>query len=261
MIFNWLRQRRRAKLLATPFPEVWLGYLRHNLTHYRYLSPEEQAKLRDDLRVFVAEKNWEGCGGLTVTEEMQVTIAAHACLMTLGLEGEPFRNVLSVLIYPAGYAVPEERWQGGWSIDGQSARLGEAWYRGPVILSWEEIKHESRYPGHGNNLVWHEFAHQIDMLDRSINGTPPLASRQERMRWHEVMTAEFEQLRRDAQHHRPTLLDTYGAESEAEFFAVATECFFDCPVELRAEHPHLYEILVSYYRQDPAARIEPLQAH
>ena len=142
MIFTWLRQRRRAKLLATPFPEAWLGYLRRNLTHYRFLSPEEQAKLRDDLRVFVAEKNWEGCGGLTVTEEMQVTIAAHACLMTLALEGEPFRNVLSVLIYPAGYAVPEERWHGGWSIAGQSARLGEAWYRGPVILSWEEIKQE-----------------------------------------------------------------------------------------------------------------------
>jgi MtfA peptidase len=260
MIFSYFRQRRRAKLLATPFPDEWQAFLERNLSHYRYLSPEEQARLRDELRVFVAEKNWEGCNGLVLTDEMKVTIAAHACLMTLGLEGEPFRNVLSVLIYPAGYAVPEERWQGGWSIKGQSARLGEAWYRGPVILSWEEIAEEARHPGYGNNLVWHEFAHQIDMLDRSTNGTPPLASREERTRWHEVMTAEFEQLRRDARQGRATLLDTYGAESEAEFFAVSTECFFDCPVELRAEHPRLYEILVGYYKQDPAQRIEPLAA-
>jgi len=257
MVFNWLRNRRRAKLLSKSFPDEWLGYLERNLTHYRYLTSEEQLWLRNAVLFFVAEKNWEGCNGLVVTDEMRVTIAAHACLMALGLDGEPFRNVLSVLIYPAGYSVPEERWHGGWSIAGQSARLGEAWYRGPVILSWEEIEDAARHPGYGSNLVWHEFAHQIDMLDRSTNGTPPLESQQARRLWHDVMTAEFEQLRRDARDGRATLLDTYGAESEAEFFAVVTECFFDAPVELRAEHPRLYEILKSYYRQDPAERIEP----
>ena len=139
MFLSWLRQRRRKRILATPFPAEWLAYLEKNVPHYRYLSPAEQAKLRDDLRIFVAEKNWEGCGGLTVTDEMKVTIAAQACLMALGLEGEPFRNVLSILIYPSGYAVPEERWYEGWSIAGESDRLGEAWYRGPVILSWAEV--------------------------------------------------------------------------------------------------------------------------
>lgn len=211
--------------------------------------------MRDELRVFVAEKNWEGCGGLTVTDEMKVTIAAQACLLTLGLEGEPFRSVLSILIYPASYAVPEERWHSGWSIQGESARLGESWYRGPVILSWAEIEDDAKHPGHGNNLIWHEFAHQIDMLDRSVNGTPPLESRAERQQWHDVMTAEFEQLQRDAHNGRATVLDTYGAESEAEFFAVATECFFDAPVELREKHPRLYDLLAGYYRQDPAQRI------
>lgn len=230
--------------------------MQRNVPHYRFLSPEEQAKLRDELRVFVAEKNWEGCGGLTLTDEMKVTIAAQACLMTLGLAGEPFRNVLSILVYPAGYAVSDEDWQQGWSIRGESARLGESWYRGPVILSWAEIEGDARHPGDGSNLVWHEFAHQIDMLDRSINGTPPLASRAARQRWHEVMTAEFEQLRRDAEHGRATVLDTYGAENEAEFFAVATECFFDSPVELREQHGRMYELLREYFRQDPAARIE-----
>ena len=257
MIFSWLRKRRRKKILATPFPHPWQAYVEKNVPHYEFLSPKEKAKLRDDLRVFVAEKNWEGCDGLVVNDEMKVTIAGQVCLMTLGLDSDPFQDVLSILIYPAGYAVPEERWHEGWSIRGESARLGESWYRGPVILSWSEIEDDTHHPGHGSNLVWHEFAHQIDMLDRSINGTPPLASSAARRRWHEVMTAEFEQLQRDAQHRRATLLDTYGAESEAEFFAVASECFFDCPVELRARHARLYELLCEYYRQDPAARVEP----
>ncbi len=144
VFLSWLRQRRRRRLLATPFPDAWLAYLKKNVRHYRYLSSAEQARLRDALRIFVAEKNWEGCAGLVVTDEMKVAIAAQACLMALGLEGEPFRNVLSILIYPSGYAVPEERWYEGWSIAGESDRLGEAWYRGPVILSWAEVRRDAR---------------------------------------------------------------------------------------------------------------------
>lgn len=256
MIFNWLRQRRRRRILATPFPSDWLRYLRRNLPQYNLLTPAEQESLRDATRVFVAEKNWEGCRGLKVTDEMKVTIAGHACLMVLGLDGEPFRNVLSILIYPSGYAVPEERWQQGWSIVGESDRLGEAWYRGPVILSWNDVRYDSRHPGAGRNLVWHEFAHQIDMLDRSTNGTPPLESLREREQWHQVMTTEYQQLVEDAEEGRATLLDTYGASSEAEFFAVASECFFDCPIDLRDEHPGLYALLRGYYRQDTAERLE-----
>jgi Mlc titration factor MtfA (ptsG expression regulator) len=256
MIFSWLRERKRKKILATPFPAEWEAYIDRNLPHYARLSPQEKQKLRDEVQVFVAEKNWEGCGGLVVTDEMKVAIAAQACLMALGLEGEPFRGVLSILIYPAGFAVPEHHTHEGTSIVGESERLGEAWYRGPVILSWAEIAEDAEHAGDGRNLVWHEFAHQVDMLDRSINGTPPLATRAERLRWYEVMTTEFEQLRRNARRRRATLLDKYGADSEAEFFAVASECFFDCPVELRDEHPRLYELLRDYYRQDPAARLE-----
>ena len=255
MLLSWLRQRRRNQILATPFPAAWLAFLQENVLHYRYLTAEEQAKLRDRLRIFVAEKHWEGCAGLTVSDEMKVTIAAQACLMALALEGDPFATVLSILIYPTGYAVPEERWYEGWSVTGETSRLGEAWYRGPVILSWAEVRRDARHPGQGCNLVWHEFAHQIDMLDRSTNGTPPLADPGERRRWHEVMSDEYEQLIADAEEGRATLLDTYGADSEAEFFAVATECFFDCPGELRDEHPRLYELLRDYFRQDPATRL------
>lgn len=256
MLFSWLRQRRRQRILAAPFPAEWLAYLEHNLPQYRFLTRDEQARLRQAVQIFVAEKNWEGCAGLAVTDEMRVTIAGHACLMAVGIEGEPFRNVLSVLVYPSGYTVPEERWQRGWSIVDEADRLGESWYRGPVILSWDEVRYDSDHAGEGRNLVWHEFAHQIDMLDRSTNGTPPLETLRERERWHEVMTAEYEQLIEDAEEGRATLLDTYGAKNEAEFFAVASECFFDCPIDLRDEHPRLYDLLRGYYRQDTAARLE-----
>ena len=255
MILSWLRERRRRKILSTPFLAEWLPYLERNVAHYPYLAPCEQARLRDNLRVFIAEKNWEGCAGLELTDEMKVTIAAQACLMTLGLEGDPFRGLSSILVYPTGYAVPEERWHEGWSIAGEEPRLGQAVYRGPVILSWADVRRDSRHPGEGQNLVWHEFAHQLDMLDRSTNGTPPLPDPKKRREWHDVMTAEYEQLVDDAEHGRATLLDTYGAQSEAEFFAVATECFFDCPIELSDEHPRLYELLREYYRQNPAARM------
>ncbi|HEV3136693.1 MAG TPA: M90 family metallopeptidase [Pirellulales bacterium] len=255
MILSWLKERRRKKILASPFPSPWLAYLRNNVIQYDSLTPVEQAKLRDDLRVFIAEKNWEGCAGLELTDEMKVTIAGQACLMALALDGDPFGQVLSILVYPTPYAVPEEHWHEGWSIAGEAAHLGESWYRGPVILSWADVRRDARHPGEGRNLVWHEFAHQLDMLDRSTNGTPPLADPQQRRRWHDVMTKEFEQLIADADEGRATLLDTYGASSEAEFFAVATECFFDCPVDLRSEHPRLYELLGEYYRQDPAARM------
>ena len=254
MFLSWLRRRQRRKILAAPFKNEWLEILADNVVPYGYLSPNEKARLRDDVQVFIAEKNWEGCAGLELTDEMKVTIAAHACLMTLGLEGEPFRHLLSILVYPAGYAVPEERQYEGWSIAGEAARLGESWYRGPVILSWDDVQRDVQNPGEGENLVWHEFAHQLDMLDRSVNGTPPLADPAQRRRWNEVMTAEYEQLRIDAREGRDTLLDPYGASSEGEFFAVSTECFFDCPVLLRTEHPRLYELLREYYHQDPAAR-------
>jgi MtfA peptidase len=257
MILSWLRQRRRKRILATPFPREWLAYLEHYVVPYDYLTPGEQAKLRDDVRVFIAEKNWEGCAGLVLTDEMKVTIAGHACLMTLALEGDPFSQLLSILVYPTRYAVPQEHSYEGWSISGEATHLGESWYRGPVILSWADLRRDARHPGEGENLAWHEFAHQLDMLDRSTNGTPPLADPQQRRRWHDVMTSEYEQLIIDAREGRATLLDTYGATNEAEFFAVATECFFDCPILLRSEHPRLYELLGEYYRQDPAARWQP----
>ena len=142
----------------------------------------------------------------------------------------------------------------GFAIVGPAARLGEAWYRGPVIVSCEVLQ-SSLHLGGGRNLVWHEFAHQLDMLDREIDGTPPLEDRAQYRRWIDVMTAEHERLRASAGSGEPTLLDHYGSVNEAEFFAVVTECFFDRPIEMRDQHPELYELFKTFYRQDTAARL------
>lgn len=254
MLLSWLRQRRREKILADPFSPEWLPYLTKNVAHYRYLPEAEQARLRDDLRIFIAEKNWEGCGGLTITDEMKVTIAAQAMLLVLGLEHNYFDRVLSILVYPQGYRAVEDEGYPGHLTAEHSDRLGEAHYRGPVILSWEDVVDEGRHPERGHNLVYHEFAHQLDMLDGVVNGTPLLNDREQSERWGKVMTREYENLIRASEHGRATLLDKYGTTNETEFFAVATECFFDKPVQMARRHPQLYDLLREYYRQDPAAR-------
>jgi MtfA peptidase len=255
MILSWFKRRRRSQLLATPFPDEWLAHLDQNVPHYALLTSDEQEKLRRDLRLFVAEKNWEGCGGLTIDDEIKVTVAAQACLLVLNLDLDCFERVLSILVYPRHFKTPDQRFFGDASLVGEGARLGEAWYRGPVILSWADVLESSRDLGGGQNLVWHEFAHQLDMLDRASDGTPPLADRSQYRRWADVMTAEYQRLKNAAHSGEPTLLDPYGTTNEAEFFAVVTECFFDQPIELRAEHPELYELFKEFYRQDTAERL------
>lgn len=255
MVFAWWRQHRRRKILSQPFPASWEHILQQNVRHVTLLNDAERAKLRRCVQVFVAEKYWEGCNGLEITDEIQVTIASQACLLLLGFEAEYFDRLLSVLVYPDTYFVRETvSGPGGTVIEGCWPRLGEAWFQGPIILSWAAVRADSRNPHESQNVVLHEFAHYFDMQDQVFNGTPVLTDAQQFQTWREVMTAEYNELIRSSSAGHPTLLDQYGASNEAEFFAVATECFFEQPVELSARHPRLYEILRSFYRQDPAQR-------
>jgi hypothetical protein len=256
VIFRWLRNARRRRLWAQPFPEQWQAILERNVRLYRQLTAGEQAKIRDDLRVFVAEKNWEGCGGLTLTDEIRVTIAAQISILVLGFQQQYFRNVLSILIYPNAYIAPDQTiTRAGVVLEGDSARSGEAWYRGPVILSWADALAGARGHSGGDNLVFHEFAHQLDMLNgRTANGTPSMQSADQYHRWTETMTEHYNGLLYDCQHGQHTLLDCYGATDLSEFFAVATETFFERPSAMQRRHPKLYDILREFYRQAPAAR-------
>jgi MtfA peptidase len=254
VIFSWLRAWRRRRLLARPFEPQWLEFLARHVPHYARLTTAEQAKLRDDLRVFIAERHWEGVG-LALTEEMLVAIAGQACLLTLGLSVHLFDRVRTVLVKPGAYVGPEQiPVIHDIALYGETVRLGEAHYRGPVILSWNAAQRGGMLAEEGENLVLHEFAHQLDMLDGLADGIPPIGDPALRARWKSVMEQEYEQLARAAEGGRETLLDPYGATDEAEFFSVATECFFETPTELRDEHPRLYGLLAAIYRQDPASR-------
>ena len=255
-MFDWLlrpiRHARRASLLEQPFPTEWEPYIAR-LPFFQALDDRGRGRVRDDLRVLVAEKNWEGCGGFTLTDEVRVTIAAQASLLLLNIEHEYYRHVTSILVYPAAYRTIPQRGADGVVREGQ-ANLGEAWRRGPVVLSWDDAKRGALDPGDGHNLVFHEFAHKLDMLDGAADGTPPIADRALFDRWVETMTREFRALREDSARGRATVLDTYGATNPAEFFAVATECFFEKSRQLAQRHPALYELLRAYYHQDPANR-------
>jgi Mlc titration factor MtfA (ptsG expression regulator) len=253
MFLRWLKRRRRRRILAQPFPADWLDHLHTNVPQYRFLTKVEKTRLQDDLRVFIAEKHWEGCGGLHLTDEIKVTIAALACLLILGLDVDYFARVQSILVYPRGYVGPEVR-DPATGLVFDEERLGEAWYRGPVVISWGDVLEAARQPGEHPNVVFHEFAHQLDMLDGALDGTPPLRDAEQARQWRQVMTREFKRLLDASDRGKATLLDDYGAKNEAEFFAVATECFFDQPAAMRRRHPQLYELLKDYYRQDTASR-------
>jgi len=255
MIFKWLKSRRRKKLLAAPFPDAWFTYLHQNVHFYRELSETQQRKLQDILRLIVAEKNWEGCKGFTVTEEVKVTIAAQAALLVLGMQEQYFDRVQSILVYPTVYFAAENTMgPGGVVTEGDSAREGEAWYRGPVILSWDDVLRGGRHEHDGRNLVFHEFAHQLDMLNgRSTNGTPVMESKQQYEQWQKVLHSEYNRLVHDCRNHKRSLLDCYGTTNLAEFFAVATECFFERSRQMQHKHFDLYHILADFYHQNPVA--------
>lgn len=257
MNFPWSKTQHRRELLAQPFPVSWFGYLAANVALYRSLSDAEQQKLGDITRILVAEKSWDGCGGLALTEEMQVVIAAQAALLVLGFEDEYFPNVETILVYPQGFLVTVRRPGVGGAVQEQVVPYaGEAALRGPVVISWADARRGGREAGDGRNVVLHEFAHKLDMRDGAADGAPYLRDGAQVEQWSRVMSAEYQGLVERTAAGEPTLLDAYGATDAAEFFAVATECFFERPRRMQAEHPELYTVLRGYYRQDPAARQE-----
>jgi len=248
-----VRDRRRARILQEPFPSLWQEYLQSNVAVYSVLPTDKQEQLRDALHIFVAERHWEGCGGLSMTDEIKVTIAAQACLLLLGMEHDYFSHVPSILVYPGGFRSGEARpIYPGMIQETGIGLVGEAWRRGPVILAWDEVFVEARDAGAGRNVVYHEFAHQLDFQGEWPHKASPgeMASLTER--WNRVMSAEYHWLVQASDQGRATLLDQYGAENAAEFFAVATECFFCQPRSLQHRHRQLYELLRDFYGLDPA---------
>lgn len=258
MFFRWWRTRRRQNWKARPFPHSWEDVLQQNVFQYQRLATRDQARVRDYLQVFVMERHWEGCLDFRITDEVRVTIAAQVAILVLGLNDQYFDSLLSILVYPNAYLARETRVnRAGVVFERNSAREGEAWYGGPVILSWQDVLEGGRGTNGGVNIVFHEFAHQLDMLNgRVANGVPPINSAEQYRRWTKLMQSEFRRLIHDCQSDERPLFDCYGASHISEFFAVVTEAFLQLPQAMQARHPELYALFCEFYRQDPAARLE-----
>ncbi len=254
-MFSFLKRRRRRKLLTQPFPPVWNGYLENYYPQFAMLPEPLQKRLRDRLRIFQSEKYWEGVGGFEVTEEMQVVISAMACTLTLAFEESEavFPKVLTVLIHGETYSRRAQNYLGGGVISEQQEwRLGEAWHRGPVALSWPAVVEGGRNPADGQNLVFHEFAHALDMTGGIADGIPPVGDETAERNWSKVFHREFEELHTRWSAGLGLPIDPYALTNEAELFSVATENYFERPRLLQMKLPRLYDLLNSFYRLDTA---------
>ena len=248
-----LKSWRRKRLRTQPFPARWIKILEKNVPLYNRLPGADKKELQEHILIFMAEKNFEGCGGLSMTEEIKVTISAQACLLLLHRETDYYPGLYSILVYPSAFVAEcyEELLPGLYVRDIQ-VHLGESWKRGAVVLSWDHILSSASDIYDRHNVVLHEFAHQLDSEDGQVDGAPVLKDRSMHITWARRLGEEYAKLQEDARHGRQTLLDQYGATNPAEFFAVATECFFEKPVQMQKKHPELYAELKQFYQQDPA---------
>jgi Mlc titration factor MtfA (ptsG expression regulator) len=258
MFFDWLRNRRRWKWLALPIPAEWDAWLRLNVWQYGHLDENQQRRVREFVVVLFHEKDWAGGNLLIVTDEMRVTIAGQAALMTLGFEKKwYFDRLKTIIVYKATYtAKPQatsDLFLGGLNMPEEEfdTRLGESWQGGPIVLAWQAVIHEGRNEKSRRSVVIHEFAHHMDGLDGRVDGAPPFTDSKFEKQWNEVTKIEYERLVRLAHEGERTLLDKYGATNRKEFFAVATECFFTQAHKLKSEHGELHSVLVRLFGQDP----------
>ena len=250
------KKRRRQRLREQPFPVAWRGMLEAGVPYYRRLPGADRDELHGHIQVLLAEKNFEGCGGLVLTDEIRLTIAGHAGILLLHRETEYYNRLFSILVYPYDFVVRKHmHFDDDLPTEGDEVLSGEAWSHGAVILSWNGVLKSVKHGRDGYNVAFHEFAHQLDMEDGPPDGFPSIHERALRADWARVMSAAFERLNDDLDSGRPAVLDEYAAEDPAEFFAVATETFFEMPRRLRKRHPELYDVLRRYYRQDPAELI------
>jgi Mlc titration factor MtfA (ptsG expression regulator) len=250
----WVPRWRLRRALARPFDPAHASILERNVSQYRAMTEAQRAELRALVQRFLLQKKFLGCAGLELTDEMRVTIAGQACLLLMGRPSGVFAGLHTVLVYPGAFLVPRKQVDAaGVVTEARQDLLGESWGDGRVVLSWEHVRRAGNEAPPGQNVVLHEFAHQLDSESGSNNGAPWLGAPERYRRWAQVLGRDFEQLRADAWYGNQGVIDHYGASSPAEFFAVATETFFEQPYRLAARHPELFDEFLAYYRVDPRA--------
>lgn len=248
-----LKNFRRNRIRKKPFPQQWLDIIEKNVPYYNGLPANDKNQLQKHILIFLAEKQFEGCGGLKITDEIKITIAAYACILLLNRKTDYYPRLRSILVYPETFIAPHKSYlPGGIVAEGHIPLRGQSWHKGPVILSWDDVRHSYADAHDGQNVVFHEFAHQIDSSGGEADSSEVLKKRSTYIAWARVLQKDFEKLKKAVTKNRPTLLGGYAATNEAEFFAVITEFFFEKPKELKNIHPELYNELKRFYNQNPA---------
>jgi Mlc titration factor MtfA (ptsG expression regulator) len=247
----WI-SRRRAALRAKPFPAAWRSILQRRVPLFRRLPADLQLQLKQHIQVFIAEKAFIGCAGQEITDDVRVTVAAQACLLLLNRPNHYFPGLRQILVYPGSFVVQRGHTDGlGIAHLGREVLAGESWEQGQVVLSWQDSLEGALIADDGNNVVIHEFAHQLDQATGSANGAPRLTGRHAYRHWSAVLGAEYAALQERVGRQEPSLINDYAATNPAEFFAVVSELFFEIPWRMASEHPELYNELARFYRVSP----------
>ena len=257
---GWFTRWRRARTLRNrPLDaQSWAACLQR-FSFLRALDAADRQRLHDQIVLFLADKSIQGAGGLTVTADMRLLIAAQACLLILNLDFDYYRDWVEIIVYPDEFVTDHEYTDDDGIVHRMRSPIsGEAWDKGPVILSWRDA--DAADSGFGYNVVMHEFAHKIDMLNGEANGFPPLHAEMDRVAWTEAFSSAYADFRRRLEAREETRLDAYAAEDPGEFFAVLSEMFFEMPLAVRDDYPGVYAQMAAFYRQDPARRIALLSS-
>jgi MtfA peptidase len=243
---------RDARILKQPFPDNWLAVIHLRLPFFNKLKEAEQKQLLSAIKLFLAKKNFYGCGGLEIRDEIRLTIAAEACLLLLNRKTGVYPGLQHILVYPHAFKTEhKQRNPDGTVSEMENGLLGESWGNsGKVVLSWDDVEKGVENFQDGHNVVLHEFSHQLDSESGVANGAPPLRKNSYQA-WAEVLSGEFQNLTKASDHHYKAVMDYYGATNPAEFFAVATETFFEKPKQMSDKHPELFDELKTYYCVDP----------
>jgi Mlc titration factor MtfA (ptsG expression regulator) len=245
------KRKARQQAMAIPLPASWVRIIEKNVPPYNQLSQASRDRLHGCIQEFLFDKTFEGCGGLTLDDEMKVTIAAQACLLVMNKNVRCYPKLQTVLVYPSAYTAGKKGLIAN-RTDDRSIRLGESWRTGLVVLAWDSVKQGAVNFADGRNVTIHEFAHQLDQEDGRADGAPVLDSRSAYSVWARVLSREYERLG-NAKKRRKSVLRSYGATHPAEFFAVASEAFFEKPKQMRKKHPDLFEELKKFYNVDPTS--------
>ena len=255
-MFGFGQWRRRRILAKSGVDDAMWQRATARVAFVARLNTEERARLKELCILFLHAKQISAAGGLELTLEMKLGIAAQACILILELGLEHYDGWVEIIVYPAEFRPRSEiRNDHGLMETDETSYAGQAWLRGPVILSWADVEHAGEMDG--MNVVIHEFAHKLDMLNGTANGFPPLHAGMNRQVWSEVFTTAYNDLCKRVAAGEYTDIDPYATQSPAEFFAVVSEAFFELPDIVRAIYPRVYEQLALFYRQDPASRELP----